>query len=232
MNNRLSTLSMNARSTVAARVLVTPRDVRLIHSLGGEVTENWERFKTGDEMRAQVRGGMKRTVFLVGAFVVIQLVESAGAQEPEALEAGSHIRIQTLEPGSAWVEGRFLKIDQGSLHLRPSKSPDTLSVLLGKVSTIERRRGHGLATRMGVGAGFGLLAGVIVGTVVTSMAGGDPIAVGILGLSGGGFGLVIGALVGIAYEHAHWEAVPQSRLSFGFHPVQGGFTVGIVLRGR
>jgi len=125
------------------------------------------------------------------------------------MKVGQHVRVDVSQIGR--VEGRFLVANGTTLTLARDDVPIQI-----RLPDIERLWVRGRATRKGafIGAGVGVLVGIVGGLLISSVAcepidGGDCTAAevaAVTGLLGGAGGAVVGAAVGFA--------IPTWRLRF------------------
>ena len=153
---------------------------------------------------------------LFGLTLVIVNSAGAAAQQVASLEAGARVRMGVGQKHN--VVGTVIDVSADSVRIRTSAGLQSVSV--GQIETLrfsEGRQGKGrsMLRKGGIGAGLGVLGGLILGIADGdddpqawfAMSAGEKAAVG--GVFFGGLGLIVGSIVGLINEGERWGPVLQ-----------------------
>ena len=188
-------------------------------------------------MSVQLRRSGYLTMLLFGV-ILTGIPAVATGQELTSLQAGSRVRLRSLESGAKWLQGNLVHMGNDSLSL-VTRASDTVVVATGSVTQLEVSRGRysntgqGLAIGAAVGGGLGLILGVAAATeecrgfICYEVGPEDVLAVtAILAAAGSG----VGALIGSASHREHWTQASLPRVSARVQPLLGGVGVTLSLR--
>jgi hypothetical protein len=174
---------------------------------------------------------MMRTLALALSAVLLLPPTSTLAGPPEPSGVETRVRIRAPELSKKPLTGTLAGVEPDIILLRVDGEARPLTVRRDLVTKWEISRGR--HSHVGRNAAWGLLGGVVVGTVIAAasyseddlFSQGESLALG-AGFFGG-IGAVVGALVGVNKTET-WEEVDQRSLRLGVVPVSRG--VGVSLR--
>lgn len=172
---------------------------------------------------------------------------TAGAQEPRTVPSGvqAGARVRASSRGADTVIGRVLGVNGDTLRVLRDRTPDTASVAISRLATLDLSTGR--YKRRWTGAPYGLFVGAALGAALGAATyrkqtcapstlfcdvGGRELDVAAGAVLLGGVGTVVGAVVG-AGTADRWQRVlpPESaKLRLIVPPAAGRFTVGASLR--
>ena len=137
---------------------------------------------------------MRSPRFIAALLALLALAAPAQAQRISQLRTGDWLRVETL-PGER-TTGRLVALDGQELQIRSSRGPVAFS--LAEVQRLEVSRGRQYNRGALIGAGVGLVSGILVGAVISgsaSGAGGADLAVIGLPLVTLPAGILIGTVI-------------------------------------
>lgn len=161
------------------------------------------------------------------------------AQTLDSLPAGARVRIRQPAYGTGWLVGRLVSPAADSAAIALAGRPDTVRFATDSLPPLQvsqglrARTGKGALVGLGVGAGTGLILGILA--AAEDCTGFCVIDVGpaeIAGVSAllGGVGAGIGALVGSLVRGERWRPVhPPPRGGVRLQPVVGAGRVGVAV---
>lgn len=158
----------------------------------------------------------------------VWLVPPAGAfcQEPTRAEPGDTIRVATS--GEPRVKGLLVAWENDRLVVRPHGEETDRTIPLANVEEVElyagmkRNAGRGALIGGGVGAGFGLVAGVAAASDDSGLIDFGAEIIPLSAALFGGVGAGVGALLGDAFSTERWVTVPLTGLELRIGPTFGG----------
>ncbi len=175
-----------------------------------------------------------RTLAYLPAILLVAPICTATAQDRTSpLEHGQRVRVTAPELGITRQAATFNALDGGVLTVT---ADSTMQCPLADVTRLEVHAGRRSFTTHGalIGAGAGLLSGVIVGAIEQSRYECDPdnawgpcipplptIPI-MFGVLGAGLGYLAGSLI----KGDRWEDVPLDRLRVSVGPQREGFGIG------
>ncbi len=200
---------------------------------------------------------MRHATILVAILAFVPLA-SATAQEPPPVKVGDRVRVTA--PDVRRREGTVRLLTTDSLVLRPEYGawpvhsargmpnisargmPNRLAIPLASVTRLEVSRGQ--TSRMGPGAGIGLLGGGLLGYLISSGTLGSgcteggrgfqltrEACIGVSTVGGAVVGTLLGLVVGAVSKTDRWEEVPLDQLRVNFGPQRDGrFGLGASVR--
>ncbi len=172
---------------------------------------------------------MRHATILVAILSFVPLT-SATAQEPPPVKVGDRVRVTA--PYVRSREGTVQLLTTDSLVMRPGYGAWPVAIPLASVTRLEVSRGQ--KSRMGRGAGIGLLGGGLLGYLISSgiLARGctgesflirSPEAcIRVSTVGGAVVGTLLGLMIGRVITTDRWEEVPLDQLRVSFGPQRDG----------
>ncbi len=175
---------------------------------------------------------MRHATILV-AILAFTPLTSATAQEPPPVKVGDRVRVTA--PDVRRREGTVQLLTTDSLVMRPVYGARLVAIPLASVTRLEVSRGQ--KSRVGRGAGIGLLGGGLLGYVI-SLGGCESgfiltreECIGVSTVGGAVVGTLLGLGVGAVTKTDRWEEVPLERLRVSLVPQRDGrIAVGFSVR--
>ncbi len=177
---------------------------------------------------------MRHATILVAILAFVPA--SATSQEPPPVKVGDRVRVTAPDLGIRKQAGRFEALRANTLVVAVAES--TMTFPVASVTRLEVSRGQ--KSRMGRGAGFGLLGGGLLGFLISSRncsTGGagftltreQCIVVSTVG--GTVVGTLLGLVAGALTKTDRWREVPLDRLRLQVAPQRDGrFGLGLSVR--
>lgn len=116
--------------------------------------------------------------FIPALLAVLALAAPAQAQSISQLRTGDWLRVQTLD--GARTTGKLVIVDDERLQIRNPKGPAAFA--LADVQRLEVSRGQRRADGALIGAGIGLVGGVVFGAILARGGGRGGANMGVIGI--------------------------------------------------
>ncbi len=183
---------------------------------------------------------MRHATILVAILAFVPLTRIT-AQEPPPVKVGDRVRVTAPALGIRKQAGRFEALRADTLVVAVADS--TMTFPVASVTRLEVSRGQ--KSRMGLGAGIGLLGGGLLGYLISSGLGShggctegggflEPTREQCIGLStvgGAVVGTLLGLVAGALTKTDRWREVPLDRLRLQVAPQRDGrFGLGLSVR--
>ena len=171
---------------------------------------------------------MKRLSIIPLAVLAFAPLTRVTAQEPPPVKVGDRVRVTAPGLGVPNRDGILRLLDADSLVMRPEYGgPSRLVIPLASLTRFEVHRGG--KSHVGAGAGYGALAGAVIGVgsaaiLCSSNGCAEYTGAVYLVLGGGGTlaGLLIGSIVGALIKTDRWEEIPLDCLRVSLGPQRDG----------
>lgn len=121
---------------------------------------------------------MRSLRFVFALSALFALAAPARAQSISELRAGDWLRVQTLD--GARTAGKLVIVDDERLQIRSTKGPAAFA--LSDVQRLEVSRGQRRGDGALIGAGIGLVGGVVFGAILARSGGGGGANMGVIGI--------------------------------------------------
>ena len=181
---------------------------------------------------------MRHATILVAVLAFVPLA-SVTAQEAPPVKVGDRVRVTA--PGVRRREGTVQLLTTDSLVMRPGYGAWPVAIPLASVTRLEVSRGQ--KSRMGLGAGIGLLGGGSLGYLISSgrigarcsgssfLVPSPEACIQLATVGGAVVGTLIGLVVGAVFTTYRWEEVPLDQLRVSVGPQRDGrFGLGLSVR--
>jgi len=116
--------------------------------------------------------------FIPALLALLALAAPAQAQSISQLRTGDWLRVQTLD--GARTAGKLVLVDDERLQIRSTKGPAAFA--LADVQRLEVSRGQRRGDGALIGAGIGLVGGVVFGAILARGGGSGGANMGVIGI--------------------------------------------------
>ncbi len=168
---------------------------------------------------------MRHTTILVAILAFVPLA-SATAQDSLPVRAGDRVRVTAPDLGIRKQAGRFAALRADAMVVAVADS--TMTFPVASMTRLEVSRGQ--TSRMGPGAGIGLLGGGLLGYLISSgscsgerfLIRTQETCIRVSTVGGAVVGTFLGLAVGAVIMTDRWQEVPLDRVRVSFGPLRDG----------